>query len=745
MRKVELIEDFEARSYQQQIFGNSINKNTFVVLPTGLGKTVIALMLSLYYFNKTGKKVLFLAPTKPLVEQQEKSFKSFIKNSEDFNFQVLVGTLGPKKRIDLYGNADFIFSTPQIIENDIINEIININDFGFVIFDEAHRATGNYAYNFIANEFVKLGNKFLALSASPGTSKEVINSVLNNMKIEHLETRTYSDSDVKEYINKTVLEPVVVKISDEFKEIIVLLNKAYNKRLVFLKGLGYLEKKPMVSKTDLLLLQNELRTQVSSGEADDVTWKAISVAAALMKLSYGIELFESQEVSAAYNYFYKFFRGDTSKAAGELTVDSDFRDAFDKISKLNKEGVVHPKLIKLKEIVFGEIKKDKDLRILIFNQYRDSAMKIVSELNSVKEIKASVFVGQAKKGEVKMSQKEQKKILSDYRDGEFNVLVSTSVGEEGLDIPKVDLVIFYEPIASAIRSIQRIGRTGRFKKGRAYVLQTEGTRDVVTSHIANAKEKKMHRVLTEIAKEFDDRREEKSSGLNKFITETKDDDKEISGVDLRIPLYVDSRENGTLIKELFKIDEIKVISKNLDVGDIVIDEVIAIERKSKKDFVDSILDKRLFPQLIDLARNYKRPLLIVEGEENIFSIRNVNPNVIRSCLSAIAVDLRMPIIFTNSMEETAQMILTIAKRTRREKKDISLATDKRSFSENEELEKVVSTIPRVNVVTAKGLLEKFGSVKELVNASEKDLLECVGVGKLRAKSLREFFDREYKQ
>lgn len=743
MKKAELIEEFEARTYQEKIFGSSINKNTFVVLPTGLGKTVIALMQTIYYFNKTNKKVLFLAPTKPLVEQQEKAFKSFIKNYGDFTFQVLVGTLGPKKRIDLYEKCDFIFSTPQIIENDLVNGIINPKDFCFIVFDEAHRATGNYSYNFIAQEFFKHNVKFLALSASPGTSKEVIDLVLQNMRIEHLEVRSYDDDDVIEYVNKTKLEPVVVEISKEFKDILVLLNKSYVKRLDFLKGLGFLQKKPMVTKTDLLLLQNELRTMVSAGEASDEVWKAISIAAALMKLSYGIELFESQEVSAAYNYFYSFFRGDSSKAAQELLIDNDFREAFERISKLKKDNVIHPKLLKLREIVFDEIAKNKDLRILIFNQYRDSATKIVSELTKVKEIKASIFVGQAKKGDVKMSQKDQKKILNDFRNGELNVLVSTSVGEEGLDIPKVDLVIFYEPVASAIRSIQRIGRTGRFKKGKAYVLQTSGTRDVVTSHIANAKEKKMQRVLKEIKDGFASKSSD--NGLNKFINkESSDEDKTIDGVDERIPIYVDQRENNTLIKELYKLEEIKVIGKQLEVGDIVIDENIAIERKAKKDFVDSILDKRLFPQLIDLARNYRRPILIVEGEENIFAVRNVKPNVIRASLSAIAVDLRMPILFTNSMEETAQMVLTIAKRTRREKKDISLATDKRSFSENEELEKVVSSIPKINVVTAKGLLTKFKSIKELTNANEKELLECDGVGKLRAKSLKEFFEREYR-
>ena len=108
----------------------------------------------------------------------------------------------------------------------------------------------------------------------------------------------------------------------------------------------------------------------------------------------------------------------------------------------------------------------------------------------------------------------------------------------------------------------------------------------------------------------------------------------------------------------------------MDVGDIVITEDIAIERKAKVHFVNSLIDKRLFPQLIDLAKNFKRPILLLEGEENIYAVRNLNPNVIRATLSAVSVDLRIPTLNTQSLYESAQMIATIAKRTRREKRNM---------------------------------------------------------------------------
>lgn len=761
--KINLIDKFSARSYQQSIFANSLNKNTLVVLPTGLGKTVIALMLVTYYFNQSGKKILFLAPTKPLVEQQKQSFQNFFKNESEFIFTTLTGQIQPKKRIELYERSNFIFSTPQLIENDIINNVINLKDFCLIVFDEAHRATGAYAYNFIAEEFTKNSNtKILALTASPGTSMEDIKNVIDNLKIEHVEVKKYDDVDVKPYVQETKINYINIAFPENFKEIKYKLDIVYNGRILALKEFGFLQGKNLktVTKRDLLDLSIELRKEIAEGNATEEIWKSVSVSAGLMKLQYGIELFESQEISAAHNYFYNFFRdgGDSSKAAQELAADIDFRNAFELISKLKKNNVKHPKLLKLKEIVTENLNKNKELKIIVFNQYRDTATKIVEELNTIKEvsvkryknesktvvsrIKAVLFVGQAKKTEKGLSQKQQKQIIEDFKDNKYNILVSTSVGEEGLDIPKVDLVIFYEPVPSAIRTIQRAGRTGRFKKGEVNILVSENTKDTITRHIATAKEKRMYKVLDKIRDEFSSL--EKDQGLTKFISNKKEDTEvEIKTKDVRYPIIVDSRENSDLIKQLYKQEDIRVEAKKLDVADIVITEHIAIERKAKEDFVNSILNKRIFSQLIDLAKNYKRPLLILEGKQNIYTLRNLNPNVIRATISAISIDFRIPIIQTDSIEETVEMIKTITKRANKERKVISPVANKTSSSENEELEKFVATIPKINIMTAKELLGEFGTIKKLVNTKDDKLIKISGIGKLRAKSLIEFFNKEY--
>ncbi len=746
VKKIRLSDDFSSRIYQQSIFANSLEKNSLVVLPTGLGKTVIALMLCVYYFNKSNKKILFLAPTKPLVEQQEKSFKGFIKNNDEISFLVLTGMISPQKRTQMYLDNDFIFSTPQIIENDIINGIIDVNNFGFVVIDEAHRAVGNYSYCFIAEKFSNANIKMLSLTASPATNSKDLEKILANLKIEHLEVKTYDDEDVKPYVKGTDINKIFVDLSDDFKTVLTLLRKTYDKKLESLKQNGYFKGKSisLITKKDILALQQELRLDISGGLADENIFKSISLCASLMKLGHGIDLFETEQVESAHSYFYNFFNKDKTKAVELLLIDSDFRLAYEIITKLKKNNVKHPKLLKLIEIVCNELEKNKNLKIIIFNQYRDSASTIVNELSQIKEIKPVLFIGQSKKGDISISQKEQKKIINDFRCDQYNVLVSTSVGEEGLDIPKVDLVIFYEPVPSAIRSIQRIGRTGRFQRGLAYVLITQGTKDVLTSYVSKAKEKKMYEVLDYYKKKLettDSDLKNKKNNLNNYINENTK--KEEIVIENPYMVYIDSRENSDLIKELYKFEDIEVKVKKLDVADIVISDYVAIERKSKKDFVDSIIDKRLFPQIMNLIKNYKRPLLILEGSENIYSLRNINPAVIRSVLCCISVEFRVPILYTDSISETATMISVLVKRYNKEKKEINLGCEKSAITQKQEQEIFLASIPKVNIATSKQMLSHFKNIKTIVNSSADELCECKGLGKIRSKSLFEFFNRDY--
>ena len=759
MSNLKLINNIIPRNYQQSIYTNSLNKNTFVILPTGLGKTIIALLLILYYANKyQNKKILFLAPTKPLVEQQMISVQEKIESANNEEFITLTGLISPKKREALYEEKRFIFSTPQLIENDIVNGILNPKDICFCVFDEAHRATGNYAYTFIA-QALKDNSTLLGLSASPGTSKDEILTTLQNLYIEHIEVKTYEDAQIKEHISKTKLQSIEVELSQEIHSILTLFKLAYQKRLQYLKELGYFQGKPLshIYKRDLLELSGEIRRIIAVDEAQDEMFKAISLSAGLLKLSYAIELLESQDFLATQSYLSQLFNNaNSSKAALDLTIDIHIKEGFELLSYYISKQIVHPKRQKVLQLVSSILTAKPQSKIIIFNQYRETAQLIVEELSQIKNFSPTLFVGQAKKGEVKMSQKEQKEILQKFRDDKFNILVSTSVGEEGLDIPQVDTVIFYEPIPSAIRTIQRIGRTGRFDKGSAYVLLTKGTRDIATKHIATAKEKRMYKVLKEIQREFKlvnqqinknkDNNNNLSRGLSKFIGNTHSQESDITYGDNSFTptIYIDVRENNDLLKELYQSTTLQVKAQKLEVGDIVLSEVTAIERKSKKDFVNSLLDKRLFPQLLELVKNYKRPLLILEGEGSIYSQRNVSDEMIRGCLCAISVDLRIPILYSSTIKDTVKFIETLTKRANKERKEHSLHTNKSSHSINQELERVVSAISSINISLSKELLKTFHSVEQLVNASIDELQKVEGIGKKRAEKIHSFLREEYR-
>src|SRR2546428_883515 len=165
--------------------------------------------------------------------------------------------------------------------------------------------------------------------------------------------------------------------------------------------------------------------------------------------------------------------------------------------------VEHPKLAKTGWIVRKQFMEKPDSKIIVFAHYRQTADRITQDLARIPSVRPMRFVGQASRGEdIGLSQKEQVHILEKFRAREVNVLVATSIGEEGLDIPQVDLVVFYEPVPSEIRTIQRRGRTGRSAAGRVIMLVTQGTRGEGYLYSARRKERKMHVELDRLRKEL---------------------------------------------------------------------------------------------------------------------------------------------------------------------------------------------------------------------------------------------------
>lgn len=727
-----MIKDFQPRLYQETILATTIKKNTLVVLPTGLGKTNIFLMLAAQRLKQYPKsQILFLAPTKPLVEQHLETFKKHFKILEE-KLAVFTGQTEPEKRTELYQQKQIIFSTPQVIENDIISSRIKLQNISLLGIDEAHRAVGDYAYVFVAKHYQKKADfpRILALTASPGSDLDKIKEVCHNLHIEAVEVRTPEDPDVKSYVKPIKTEWLKVELPPQFKTIQKFLKDCYLSKLQEVKKYGYLNS-TFVNKIDILKLQSQLHGQLARGQKDFQLLKSISLLAEAMKIQHALELLETQGLTSLKNYLEKLqteSRTTKTKAVKNLVQDLNFKSAFIKTQQLSDLKIKHPKLTKLKELIKEETEKNKKIKIIIFTQYRDSASEITQELNQISHTQAKLFVGQTKKGETGLSQKQQKEILDQFRNEEFNTLVATSVGEEGLDIPAVDLVIFYEPIPSAIRHIQRRGRTGRQEQGRVIILQTDQTRDSGYRWSAFHKEKRMFRTLEQIKKEFTLK---PTPTLSQFLPEQQ-----------KIQILADHREKASgVIKELLDLG-LTLKLEQLDSADYLCSPECAVEFKTVPDFVNSIIDGRLLDQLRLMKKNYARPLVIIEGEEDFYSVRKIHPNAIRGMLAAITVSYGIPIIQTKNQKETAALLSVIAKREQDKDRDFSLHSRK-PLTLKEQQEYLVSALPSIGPHLAQDLLKYFKTIKNLANADEEELKKVPKVGPTIAKKIKDLFEQKY--
>lgn len=464
-------------------------------------------------------------------------------------------------------------------------------------------------------------------------------------------------------------------------------------------------------------------------------------------MQHALELIETQGVSALKKYLQQLqqqAKTSKTKATKNLVIDPLFKAAVVETEKLMDAQTEHPKLHELKKIVLQERHADDQIKLIIFTQYRDQA-KTVQEALSAIRVDARVFVGQAKKNGMGMSQKEQKAMLDEFSAGEFPVLIATSVAEEGLDIPKVDLVIFYEPIPSAIRTVQRRGRTGRLEKGKVFVLVTKGTRDVGYRWVAHHKEKRMYRAITQVKKDFllnggASGKEEASKGQQSLAAygskEKKDAAKEFTVV-------VDHREKGgPVLKALVDLG-VKLDLQQLSIGDFLLSNRVVVEYKRVPDFVDSIIDGRLLSQLKSM-RQYTRPIIILEGVEDIYALRKIHPNAIRGMIATIAVSYNIPIIRTRTPQESAGILYAIARREQVGSQEFQYHTGKPQ-TEDEQLEYVIASIPDIGRILSKPLLARFRTIKDLVNASVEDLQEVPGIGKKKAERIFEVVRKKYGQ
>lgn len=733
--------DFKPRLYQETIFNSAVKENTLVVLPTGLGKTAIAAMMIAHRLeNYPDSKILFLAPTKPLAQQHEKTLKGLL--DEKIRVSLFTGSVSPEKRRELWDKSDVVVSTPQGLENDVIGRKIKLEQVSLLIFDEAHRGVGNYAYVFIASNYVKTAKhgRILALTASPGSDTETILQVCANLFIDNVEYRSADDPEVSPYVQDMDVTYIKVELPDELKKIKSFLDRCYFSKIEDAISLGFISGAPTnYNKSALLSAVSNLHGKIGQGDKSFELLKTISLLAEALKIQHAVELIESQGVYQLIEYLEQLEKqalSSNTKAVKNLVKDLNFKSAMILAKSTYEKKINHPKLDALKQIVSNTLAENEDAKIIIFTQFRDTALKIKDVLTSL-AVSSDIFVGQTKKKDTGLSQKQQKEMIEKFAEKKFSCLIATSVGEEGLDIPEVDLVLFYEPIPSAIRTVQRRGRTGRQKEGKVITLITKDTRDESYRWVAHHKEKRMYNVLKTIKSKLI---EAQKSQPTKLLDFGESSEKEADKIIIR----ADYREKGSLVmKELISMN-VNLDLANLSIGDYHISEHVVVEYKKVKDFVDSIIDGRLLSQAKEL-KQYYQPIIIVEGEEDIYSQRSISPNAIRGAIAALTLGFRIPLIFTRNAKDTAAMIKVIADREQKKNDgDFQMHTMK-PLSDKEIQEYIVSSFPNVGSKIAPHLLTHFKSIKNIVNASESDLKKVDLIGEKKAKRIKDIVEKEYEE
>jgi len=504
------LKDIEPREYQQQIFETCKNKNCLVVLPTGIGKTLIALMLTIERMEKfPDQKVVFLAPTRPLVEQHLNYFKKHLP--ELFGeIGIFTGKTPARERQKIWQTIDIVFSTPQCVANDLKNNLYNLQEVCLLVEDEAHRCLKKYDYRYVAQRYVKEAKnpRIIGLTASPGSDRETVRKICQNLSVEEVELRTRESEDVKGYLQDLKFETIKLDFPKEFEEMRVVLKEISDKYVEELRAKHILF--GPANKLSLIELQKKIMRGLSMGNQNFTYMRGASICANSIKIQHALELLETQTLNGFGEYLKNLSQQAAnlkSKGIQQLVKKPEFNFVYSRTLELLHKNFEHPKLEKLTEIIKEDFKKDPKTKIIVFAQFRDTVTTIAKRLNSIPGVKARVFVGQAKKSNDKgettgLNQKEQQSIIEEFSSGKINCLCSTSIGEEGLDLCEVSTVIFYEPIPSAIRTIQRRGRTARLMPGKLIILVTKNTRDESYYWAAVHKEKKMHSTIDSIKNEL---------------------------------------------------------------------------------------------------------------------------------------------------------------------------------------------------------------------------------------------------
>lgn len=530
--------NYEKREYQFAMVEAALFRNSLICLPTGLGKTLVAavVMYNFYRWFPRGK-IIFMAHNKPLVAQQIEACRDVVSIPASDSI-AMTGKMSPETRAKHWTNKRIFFVTPQIPQNDILSGICPAEEVCLLVIDEAHKAHGDYAYCHVVRHIAKVNPYFrvMALTATPGADFASIQDVISNLLISKIELRTEDSPDVKPYLHTRVVEEASVKLEGPTLKARELLKAVISVPIVWLQSQQALyrtKKGDFFTFNRLEAARTDYRNNPNMQRKDEFFKSNVEARfATAMSLFHGSRLISDYGLGP----FKQWLNEQTAKPVFEKTsrffTELIHSKEWQTLVRFVNEDIGdaslcrHPKMTRLEGIILDhfhtvasqaeaslningvaevnpptgtsgthgqDAKATPETRVMIFVQYRDTVEDIVRMLkNHEPFIRPMAFIGQSKKG---LSQKQQGEVVQKFREGHFNTLVATSIGEEGLDIGEVDLIICYDSQQSPIRMIQRMGRTGRKRNGRCVMLLTAGGEDV-TYKRSKVKGKTMIRTIS---------------------------------------------------------------------------------------------------------------------------------------------------------------------------------------------------------------------------------------------------------
>ena len=489
------------RHYQQKIIESSLMKNTLVCLPTGLGKTFIGLVV-MYNFHRwfPSRKIIFMAPTRPLVNQQYRSWTQQFSKQLNISAIEITGSMGPEKRHLAWGTHNIFFTTPQVLENDLANNIIEKDSVVCLIIDEAHKAVGKYAYCSIVKMLSDSKIKFrvCALTATPGSNVTSVQSLITNLRIEQVGYFSENSDEIKQFISHRTREVITIPNDPMIDSVKNVIDDIIKKLYLFpLKNSGIYLNADIDSINIAALPVNRHNGAVEG------------YLAGLRVMIHLRDLLIFYGINSMLSYVKSLENGQNTPLKSRIRKQLHESEIFQQ-TVLNLQTIPnfqsHPKLGHLGHILlnhFSNSDLNSDTRAMVFSNYRDSVTEICQYLQKLStRLKPAPLLGQSNHNDSNRQNKmNQQNTIDGFVNGIFNILVTTCIGEEGLDIGFVDLIVFYAAHSSPIRLVQRSGRTGRQRDGRIVILVNEKKEKTLLEN-SEASSKIIENVMKNASKHF---------------------------------------------------------------------------------------------------------------------------------------------------------------------------------------------------------------------------------------------------